>query len=798
MISNYFKTTLRALFRNRMHTIINVFGLSLGITCSLVLFLLAQYSISYDDFQKNKDRIYRLVNSSRGQGGEMDYTPGVPVPLPDALREDFPEFEKVVFTSGHYGEMLFTINPGSDAPTYFELDDDRIVYTGPEYFEVFTSDWLEGNREMALRKPNSVILSRSLADKFFPDGNALGKTVVFNKQTDLQITGVVGDPPPNTDMPFKIFISLATLEEKRGEGKWNSVSSDDQCYLLMAENDNPGRYTERLAQFVVKHFGEDDDDESTYHLQPMSDLHYNEHWSGYTYSSISKNQTLVMVLIGIFLLLTACINFVNLSTAVAVKRSREVGIRKVLGGTRRQLIFQFMTESFGIILLSVIVALGLAELGIIYLNPFLEIYLDIDFTNGQFIMSLLGGTLLITILAGFYPAVVLSGFKPALALKSKITSRHSGGLSLRKGLVVFQFFISQVFIIGTIITLGQLEYIKNVDLGFRTDALINVRIPEEDPQKKKTLKNELNRLAGVQQVSLLYSNPSSGSVSVSNFSIEENPEDYYAAMKFGDENYLDIYQMEILAGRGLRESDTLKEVVVNERLLKYVGHDGSYEEAVGKQVKVWGKHVPVVGVVKDFHSVSLHDDLMTIMIFNHLESYRKATIKVDMAHFEETNAEIRKIWKSLYPEFDYEHRFVDEQLAEFYEDEQEMSAIFTFFSGIAILIGCLGLFGLASFMINQKVKEIGIRKVLGATVSSIVSMFSISFFKLIGLAFLLAVPVTWYVMGQWLQNFQYKIELGPLFFIAGLLATLLIAVITVGYKSMRAATANPVDSLRNE
>jgi len=798
MLKNYIKTALRTIFRNRLHTAINILGLSLGVACSMVLFLLVHYAVSYDDFQENYSNIYRVVSASRGQGDQTDYTPGVPIPLPDALRQDFPEVQEVVFTRNHHGESLFTIHPDEEQPQYFELNDTRIVYTATNYFKVFTTGWLRGNEQIALNNPNAVVLSESVADKFFPKEEALGKTIILNKNIQLQITGIVQDPPPNTDMPFKIFVSLPTIQEEIKNNGWNSVSSDDQCYLLLNKGDNPKKYESSLSGFVKKYFGHDNDDNRVLTLQPMSDLHFSDRWSNYSYKTVGKDELVAMLVIGVFMLLTACVNFINLSTAVAVRRSREVGIRKVLGGTRNQLIRQFLAESLATITVSVLIGLCLAELMLIYMNPFLEVSLKIDLSDPQFLILLAAGILIITVLAGFYPAMVLSKFKPSQALKNIMNAQSSGRISLRKGLVVFQFFISQFFIIGTIITMSQMQYLLNADLGFQTKALINLRIPEDNPLKKKTLKTELQRISGVEEVSLLFSNPTSGSVSVSNFKVEDNPEDFYTSMKFIDEDYIDIYGIKLLAGRSVRASDTLREVVVNEKLLKYIGHEGTPQDAIGKQVTVWGKHVPIVGVVKDFHSMSLHEDVMTIMMFNHMEAYRMATLKVNMNDFASTNNQVKAAWKNIYPEFDYEYTFLDDQMREFYEGEQKMTTTFVFFSIVAILIGCLGLFGLASFMVNQKVKEIGVRKVLGATASNIVGMFSRSFFLLIMIAFLLAAPIAWWVMNGWLDNFQYKVQLGPVYFMSGLLVTLVIATLTVGYKSLRAATANPIDSLRDE
>ena len=530
----------------------------------------------------------------------------------------------------------------------------------------------------------------------------------------------------------------------------------------------------------------------------MADIHFDDRYSNYNYATTSKNEILVMVIIAVFLLLTACVNFINLSTAVAVKRSREVGVRKVLGGTRTQLVLQFLGESLALVIVAVIVALGLTELMVLYVNPFMEVQLDVPWGEPVFIVEMLTASVLITVLAGFYPALVLSNFRPALALKNMITSKHSGAFSLRKGLVVFQFFVSQVFIVGTIVVVSQMELLSSTDLGFSTEALVNIRIPERDISKKKTLKGEVAKLANIQAVSLIYTNPSSSSISVSDFTIGDDPEEYYSSMKYGDEDYLDTYQLKLIAGRNLNPSDTVSEVLVTKKLLEYVGYKDRAEEFLGKMMKVHGIHVPVVGVVDDFNSTSLHDGVTPVVFHSSMNSYRQLTVKVNVANFQQVNAEIERIWKGLYPEYDYSSSFLDEYIAQFYEGERKMAKIFSFFSSIAIIISCMGLFALASFMVNQKVKEIGVRKVLGASVFNIIGMFSWSFFKLILLAFLISVPVSWYVMDSWLENFQYQVDLGPMLFVGALVLTLLIAIVTVGYKSLRAAMVNPVISLKDE
>ncbi len=796
MLRNYFITTFRNLLRNKVNTGINIVGLTLGIACALVLFLLANYAKSYNKFEQNYDRIYRIVNTSVGQGGQTNHTPGVPLPLPAAIKEDFPDFEEVVFTRDHYGEMMFTVNPSTQNPTYFELQNRRLVFTDNNYFKVFTKTWLAGDPNKVLSNPGSTVIAESIADQLFPNGGAMGQTIVFNKKYELVIEGIVADPIDNSDMPFHFFVASKTLAEEFANPRWNSVSSNDQCYVLLPEkvaND----YDARFVKFVEKYI-ENNTNNSRYQLQPMSDLHFNENWNNYSYNSIGHGEIMTLIIIGVFLLLTASINFINLSTAIAIKRSKEVGVRKVMGSTRQQLAFQFLGESFVIITLAMLAALGVVELMIIYINPFLEVSLILDLTSPTFIAALVSGTLAITLLSGLYPAIVMSGFKPALALKGLMPVKKGKGVSLRQSLVVFQFFISQVFIIGTIITLSQMDYLKSVNLGFDAEAIIHLRLPENNINKQKTLKAELERLSGINNVSLSFSPPSSGSVSTSNFFVENDTEEYYTSMKFADEQYIETYGIELIAGRNIRPSDTLTEVLVNEKLLRYIGHTGQPEEIVGKQIRVWGRYVPIVGVMRDFHSVSLHEDIMTIALFSNAEDYRTVALKVNLQNFEELNGQIKKIWKNLYPEYDYEALFYNQQIQEHYEGEQKMASIFSFFSVIAILVGCLGLYGLASFMINQKIKEIGVRKTLGATVGNIIAMFSTSFLKLIFIAFVLATPLAWLAMEKWLSNFVYKIQLSPILFIAGLIATALVAMLTVGYKSVKAALANPVDSLRDE
>jgi len=509
--------------------------------------------------------------------------------------------------------------------------------------------------------------------------------------------------------------------------------------------------------------------------------------------------------IGVFLIITACINFINLVTAEAIKRSKEVGIRKTMGSSRGQLIVQFLGESSLVTLFSVLLAIAFAQLGLSFLNPFLDLSLSLNFlSDGALWIFLISVTVIVALLSGLYPSLIVSGFKPVFAIKNQITNKNSSGYNLRRGLVVLQFFISQFLIIGTIVLISQMNYFKNKDLGFRKDAILTVPIPEnqrygfqDGSSKMRTLREEVSRLKGIELASLSNTPPSSGSVSSTDFQVEGKDEHYGTQVKAIDGHYLSLYDLKLLAGASVLDLDTAQGFVVNEKLASMVGFTNPHD-IVGKTIKMWGKKLPVVGVVQNFHTVSLHDPVEATVMLNRIRNYETLSLRVNPTDVQATIKEVQQKWEATYPDFIFSYQFLDEQIKEFYEREQKMSVLLSVFTSLAIFIGCLGLFGLATFMANQKTKEIGVRKVLGASVESIVFQFSKEYVKLVIIGFLLAAPVAWYVMSHWLNDFAYKIEIGPSIFIAGLGISSGIALITVSYRSLRAATVNPVNSLRSE
>ncbi|WPP48815.1 ABC transporter permease [Catalinimonas niigatensis] len=793
-----YKTSLRNLWKNKSHTLINVLGLSLGITCSIVLFLLIRFWLSFDTFHSKGDRIYRLVRETIYQGN-TDHTPGSQVPVPDALRTDFPELEEVVFMS-YLMEGLVTVYTEEGQPQNFQ-ETEGLVYADRNFFKVFDRPLLQGDPDQVLNAPNQVVIDEELAEKYFgkdwQEQAIVGKVISLNKDTELKITGIAEAKPENTDFPFTMMISYATVEkEKEEEGGWNSISSDDQVYVLLPEDLKVESIEARLPDFVEKYEEVMEGQQVHLSLQPLSEMHFDTRYATYSFNTIPRYVIISLGAVALFMLLIACINFVNLATAIATKRAKEVGIRKALGSSRAQLARIFMTEAGLITLFSLLVALGAAELLLIRMNDYLEMELQLNLGDPYLLLFLLLTLLSVSLLAGSYPTWVLTRFEPTQVLKSSMNTKMTKGFNLRRGLVVFQFVIAQAFIIGTLVLISQTQYIQNADLGFKHKGVVSVAVPGEDKQVKKTLKQELLRLPSVEKVTLAFSSPSSGSVSVTSFTIDGNPDTYHTQLKYVDKDYIDVYALKLLAGTGLSEVDTMSRLVVNESFLSKVGIV-SPEEAIGRQVSIGGKMLPIVGVVKDFHTVSLRQEIGPAVLVD-LDNYRKADILLSSSSLSQSIQEIEARWKDVYPEYTFDYQFIDEEIAGFYEGEQKMTTILGIAAMIVIFIGCLGLYGLVTYMAEQKAKEVSVRKVLGASVASIVRLFSVEFIRLIVIAFAVAAPIAYFLMNAWLQNFEYKTKLGIGLFAGGILITLLIALLTIGYRSMQAARINPAQALRND
>lgn len=808
MIKNYFRIAIRNLARHKSYSIINITGLAIGIAACLLIFVVVQYELSYDRFQKNNKRIYRIVSTQQQSDGNINNNPGVPDPAYEAFKNDFPQFEKIVpLVSSNQNQVTVLGNdPNTNIATAKKIiEPGNLVFTYPEYFDLFNATFLAGNA-VSLAKPGNIVFDKELAVKYFGDWKkAMGQFVKIDNQILAQVTGVIEKAPLNTDFLIPIFLSYENVKQfpdSYGYSKeWGSLSSNHQLYVLLPEKADINSIRAQMPDFVKKYYNDDPKSKKEHLLQPLQEMHFDFRFETLGDHRTSKTVLWTLSLIGILIIVMASINFVNLSTAQAIGRSKEVGIRKVLGSRRNQLIAQIMGETFLIVVFSLLLAIGIAKLALPYLTNVASVPVGIPLFNSGTILFLLGVLIAVTLLSGIYPALIVSGFRPILALKSKINSANVGGISLRRILVVTQFAISQVLIVGTIVAVSQMNFVRNADLGFNKEAILIAPVFSDSVHQPllKSFKQELLRNPNVLSVSFASDEASSNNNWSSNFAYDHKEDEGFSVFhKYGDEDYIKTFGLQLLAGKGYNPSDTLREIVINETLMKKLGVKDA-KQIIGKDIRIGGgRWLPIVGVVKDFKTNSLKEEVKPLTIAPRSDFFYTIAIKLRTNNLSQTTAQIQKIWEATYPEYAYTSHFVDQTIEQFYRQETQLTLLYKIFAGIAIFISCLGLYGLVSFMATQKTKEVGIRKVLGASIGNIVYMFSKEFTLLIAIAFLVAAPVAWYVMSNWLKNFQFRISIGAGVFALAIVVSLAIAWITVGYKSIRAALVNPVKSLRSE
>ena len=806
MIKNYLKIAFRNLARHKAFSIINISGLAIGIASALLLFTVVKYELSYNTSQPDYDRINHIVTQDKTSDG-IFYTPGIPFPALAALRVDFPEVTTGALLANFGSQVTVLNNDKLNSSTNKFIEESGFFFCDPQFFKVFNYDWLEGSPEL-LAEPNVTVLTKSIAEKYFGDWkNATGQFLKLDNAITVKVVGILNDPPANSDYNLKIVTSFETAKRSNGvyfySEEWGATTSNFQIFMLLPQHVSRASIDQRLVQFSKKNYSARDHGDRSNFLQPLSEVHFDRRFESFGDHITNKSTLWTLSIIGLFIIIMACINFINLSTAQAVGRSKEIGIRKVLGGHRWQLFGQVMGETILIVLVSVLLAIGIASICLPFIKDVALIPETLSLFNAQTLFFIFLLIIIVALCAGLYPAFILSGFNPSLALKNKITSASVGGISIRRGLVITQFAVSQVLIIGTLIAVMQMDFVKNADLGFNKEAILilNANTDSTVHAKQEVFKTALLQLPGVKSASFASDVPSSQNNSGTNFTFDHKPPpDFTLYLKFADEDYFKTFGIELIAGRVFNKSDTINEIVVNESLVKKLGLQ-SAEAIIGKDLLYgsggdnWKK---IVGVVKDFKTNSLKDDIKPLAIAQDRSLYDVATIKINSANIPKTRTMVENAWNKYYPEYAFTSNFFEENIAQFYRQDDQLSLLYKIFAGIAIFISCLGLYGLVTFMAVQRTKEIGIRKVLGASVQNIIYLFSKEFTILILIGFLVAIPVAWYMMDGWLQNFVYRVQISAgVFLLAGVFA-IGIAWLAVGYKSVKAALANPVKSLRSE
>lgn len=794
MLKSHLKIAVRNLLRNKVYTSINVLGLSLSIACAVLIFSLVKYHLSFDNFHLDSARIYRFVTEKHRETVELDRS--TPAPLGKAFRDDYSFGEKVARICT-YEDVLISIKSGNDQKRFKE--EEGLAFTEPSFFEIFNFPLLQGNPKTFLQNPNSAILTQEMAEKYFGKENPIGKTFTLDNKLVFKVEGILKNLPQNSTRQTGIYVSYTALIKYNdwlgSEDSWGGISSEMQTFVKLRPGVSVAQVEAVLPPYVKK-FRANNKNVHVYRLQPLRDIHFNAEFDGV----ITKRTLNILGLIGLFLILTACVNFVNLGTAQALNRSKEVGVRKALGSFKWQVLSQFVTETGLIALISLVLGSLIAFVAMPVVNTVFGYEIQVDpLRDWQFWLFIPALFVGVTLLAGFYPALVLANFQPIVALKGKLNQHHIGGFNLRRVLIVSQFVLAQVLIIGLIVIAKQMHFAQKSDLGFKRDAILMIPLGSWD-EKIKTLQKQFLQVAGVEKVSVCANAPASQSnwntgIVVGNKSEEEI---FRVVDRAADEHYLETFGLELVAGRNIFPGDTVKEFVVNEMMATKLNL-ASPEDLLGLQLTIGGNlKGPVVGVVKDFYNFSLHDEIEPVFISTNLGAWYQYAVKINPANIKNTLPKLEKLWTQLYPDQVYTYKFVDEQIAEFYETEASFFSLIQAFSLIAIIICCLGLYGLVSFMAIRKSKEIGIRKVLGSSVTSILALFGREFMLLIVLSFVIAAPLGWYMMNGWLEDFEYQIQIGPVTFGLALFAIILVTLLTVGIQSTKAALANPIKSLRSE
>ena len=820
MIKNYFKVAFRNFWRHKLFTLINVIGLSIGISAALVIYLLVHYDLTFDNFHKDGDRIYRVVTNFSFSGSPGN-NPGICGPLPWAVKTEATGLQEAapIF---RLSQPNVTVPNGSKTSSHFKIQDNVIV-ADSDYFKLFEYKWLAGSAKVALNAPYQVVLTSEQAEKYFPGisyEQMLGRAVVYDDTLKTTVSGIVQTLQHNTDFTFHDFISFPTafsnpsLKEQLRMHNWGGTSPEYQFFVKLTPKAAVAQIEKQINDIEKKNYKGRPSVTEEFALQPLADIHFNPLYGTFDNGRVADKTTLIELSgIALFLLLLGCINFINLTTAQSAQRAKEIGIRKTMGSSRKQLVFQFISETFLLTLTAVAISAMMAPMILKFFAGFIPVGVQTStIAQPNVVLFLILLTIIISLASGFYPAMVLSGYKPISVLKNQAGKGQETRKALfRKSLTVAQFAIAQFFIMATILVSKQIYYAIHKDLGFKKDAIVIINSPWKNRQERlnQLLLNKFRAIPHVDLISMGRDAPTSDDPHSTEATYKDGKKEFKMenfGMKFGDENYIKVYHIKLLAGRNLQPGDTSKVFLINNTLAKMMGCKDPHD-AVGKVISKYNgdTNMQIVGVVSDFNQESMHAPIVPLAILTSTNKYFNGTfhiaLKPQTANGDEWKtaiASMEKAWKQIYPDDDFEYQFFDESIARLYANEQNTVSLLNWATGLSILISCLGLFGLTIYTTTQRTKEIGVRKVLGATVTQIVVLLSTEMAWLILLAFVIISPVAWWAMKKWMQNFADRTTISWWIFALSGGGMLLTALFTSGFRTIKAALENPVRSLRSE
>jgi putative ABC transport system permease protein len=802
MLKNYLVIAWRNLWKRKFYTFINIFGLSISIACSIILFQFITYHLSFDNYHHDAKQVYRVVHRLTFDDGVPMYDQGAPLALARDLKANDARIKEVgVLLRMHDINVGVLQNNGTGKKMFAEHE--NIGITDGHFFNLFDYHWEQGDKITALAEPNTVVLSHSLAKKYFGSQDVVGKTIKVDNKNTFTVTGVVTDHPGNTDIKSDIFLSLSTLKDiypdvaKAMINDWGFINSTNSIYVKLPEGVNPQVIEGDIAKMNIKSQGKDGAKPYHFMMLPLKEVHFDGRFGGVIQSSL----LITLGIISILLVVIACVNFINMATAQSFKRAKEIGTRKVLGSSPRSIFIQFISETSYIVVFAALLSLGMVALIIPVINNWLQTQLSFNiFTDYRLVTFVVTVLLIIIVAAGSYPALILSRFKPVDALKNLISDQTQTATFTRKGLIVIQNVIAQILIISTILITMQVKYLKTADLGFNKNAVLMLPIPSNEKSKTEYLRNQLLADPSIKEVSFCHNAPSSNNGNGGSIKYDTRDwEKFAGGTLVGDADYVKTFGIRLVAGRNITESDTAREYLVNEALMHLLRVKDP-AQIIGKRFTAGDlSEFPgtIVGVVKDFHSKSLYTPIGPEYIAAFRARYQYVGIKIASGNPMTVIDHIKKEWQSVYPDNVFEYHFLDQQIVDFYQKEDLLNKLITSSAVIAIFISCLGLLGLISLLTLQRTKEIGIRKVLGASVAHITGMLSMDFLKLVLVAIVIASPVAWLMMSKYLQNFAYRIDIKWWVFAITAFLALLTAFVTISFQSIKAAMTNPVESLRS-